>query len=143
MADSHITLRHAHFLAPPSARKHFIYGTKIIGSARSAGEKDTLLCSTGTVETGVMSLSETACTGHVRATRVMPRRKGGGSASCSVLCACNEVEWLEGEKEEEEKLEGAESDISCFSLCASLVLWDKMCSATLSACISGRGVHMA
>jgi exosome complex RNA-binding protein Rrp4 len=60
-----------------------------------------------------MSLSETACTGHVRATRVMPRRKGGGSASCSVFCACNGIEWLEGEKEEEEeKLEGAESDIS-------------------------------
>lgn len=101
MADSHTT--HA-FLTLPSARKHFIYGTKIIGSARSAGEKDTLLCSTGTVETGVMSLSGTACTGHVRATRVMPRRKGGGSASCSVFCTCNEIEWLEGEKEEGRKV---------------------------------------
>lgn len=56
-----------------------------------------------------MSLSGTACAGHVRATRVMPRRKGGGSASCSVFCTCNEIEWLEGEKEE-----GAESDDSCF-----------------------------
>jgi hypothetical protein len=65
-----------------------------------------------------MSLSGTACAGYVRAARVVPRRKGGGSASCSVSCACNECEWLEGEKkkeeEEEEKLEGAESDISCF-----------------------------
>lgn len=99
----------------------------------SAGEKDTLLCSTSTIETGVMGLSETASTGHVRATRASnASSERGGSVLCSVFRTCNEIEWLEGEKEgeeEEEKLEGAESNISCFFsflLCPPCWHWDKM-----------------
>lgn len=77
-----------------------------------------------------MSLSETACTGYVRATRGSnASSERGGSASCSVFPTCNEIEWLEGEKEEEEELEveeleeleGVESDISCFPSFARLV----------------------
>lgn len=43
MVDKVATPYYAHSLTLPSARKHFIYETKFIGSAKSAGEKDTVV----------------------------------------------------------------------------------------------------
>lgn len=128
-----------HFLTLPSARRHFIYRTKTIGSAKSAGERDTLLCRTSTIETGVMGLSETACTEHVRATRTSnaSSERGVLLRAPSFVRSMRLSGWRVRKKRRKRSWRGAKSDISCFFfllLLPSCWHWDKMSNL---ACISG------